>query len=63
MIFAENLSKQFEDLTAVDHIHLDVGPARFWCCLDQMAPEKRPPCVADVSLTAYFRFSQVAGMM
>ncbi len=28
MIFAENLSKQFEDLTAVDHIHLDVGPGK-----------------------------------
>lgn len=28
MIFAENLSKQFDDLLAVDHIQLDVGPGK-----------------------------------
>jgi ABC-2 type transport system ATP-binding protein len=28
MIFAENLSKQFDDLLAVDHIHLDVGTGK-----------------------------------
>ncbi len=28
MIFAENLSKQFDDILAVDHIDLDVGPGK-----------------------------------
>lgn len=28
MIFAENLSKQFDDILAVDHIHLDVGSGK-----------------------------------